>query len=330
MKRRLDDRVLQKADIILTTGSGSISGTIRFMTGTDISHAMLYVEHCSIIDATGDGVHSENTQRKFFDPKHAIHVLRLPEPITDYVATSICNYVRERVGTEYTKWEAARALKGTGVASSPKQFCSRLVAQAYARAGFNIVESPDFCTPGDLLKSKALVEVPDAIVEVTDEEVEAWNNHPDTTKIGRYTLNAVLAAARNINPAIQNLSDVDYLILHNKVHDEAVNEIYHKSGFLDVWKFECEKNPWHYQEALMKYQGSIQPEDVAWHCKKTLGGEGRDDNRFTKNLQVYRYYQPLRPRKTFETLILLYSVLAWLHQRRWDVAEDWLKNNPGY
>ena len=67
MKKRLNEKVLKRGDVILTTSDAKMSKWIRAITVSPISHAMLYVDHCSAIDARGDGVHSANTQRLFFE-----------------------------------------------------------------------------------------------------------------------------------------------------------------------------------------------------------------------------------------------------------------------
>jgi cell wall-associated NlpC family hydrolase len=59
--KRLDDALLYPGDIVLTTTTAAISKAIRMATRSDISHAMVYVENCSVIDATGEGVHARNT-----------------------------------------------------------------------------------------------------------------------------------------------------------------------------------------------------------------------------------------------------------------------------
>ena len=64
--KRLNESVLKLGDIVLTTTTEPISRVIRLATNSDISHAMVYVSDRSIIDVTGEGVHSHNTQRLFF------------------------------------------------------------------------------------------------------------------------------------------------------------------------------------------------------------------------------------------------------------------------
>ena len=75
--KRLNEVVLIPGDIILATTTAAISKTIKIATQSDISHAMVYVENRSVIDATGEGVHARNTQRLFFEDVCSVHALRL-------------------------------------------------------------------------------------------------------------------------------------------------------------------------------------------------------------------------------------------------------------
>ena len=141
--KTLNEEVLVVGDIILTTTNKVDSKAIRKFTKSDISHAMVYVDPCSVMDATGEGVHARNTQRMFFPEDCAIHVLRPKSPLSKRESDIICNFVRSHVGTEYSKREAAATLV-TGLRNwSAKQFCSRLVAQAYATAGRYLVPDPN-------------------------------------------------------------------------------------------------------------------------------------------------------------------------------------------
>lgn len=328
MKKRLNEKVLKRGDVILTTSDAGISKFIRATTISPISHAMLYVDNCSVIDATGDGVHSANTQRLFFEQHNAVLALRLEGGLEPSTAIKICNYVRERIGSEYATWEAGRAWRGLGKKGSPKQFCSRLVAQAYAANGFDLVKNTDFCTPKELLKSEKLVEVADATVDVTDEEYQAWQAHPSGLDLMRQSTNHILNGARKIDKSIQHLSDVDKLVLEHSEHDETIMQLYVESGFLHVWKIDHEINPWHYDAKLMEDLGSRHPDGVRWYCESTLSEGSRTDNRYVKNAKVYQYYQSMRPRKTIAMLMALYQMLAEQHVDRLDIAEDWLNRHP--
>lgn len=327
MKKRLNEKVLRRGDVILTTSDAAISKIIRAATISPISHAMLYVDHCSVIDATEDGVHSANTQRLFFDQHNAVFALRIEGELDPSTAVKICNYVRERIGSEYATWEAGRAWRGLGKKGSPKQFCSRLVAQAYAANGLNLVKNTDFCTPKKLLISAKLIEVADATVDVTDEEYQAWQAHPSGLDLMRKSTNHILNGARKIDRSIQHLSDVDKLVLEHAEHDETIMQLYVESGFLHVWKIDYENNLWHYDTKLMEDVGSQRPDDVRWYCESTLSEGGRTENRYGDNARVYQYYQSMRPRKTIAMLMIFYRMLAEHHVDRLNIAEDWLKRH---
>ncbi|UWQ59327.1 hypothetical protein K3722_04150 [Leisingera caerulea] len=327
MKKRLNDKVLKLGDVILTTSDAKISKVIRATTVSPISHAMLYVDNCSVIDATNDGVHSKNTQRLFFDQHNAVVALRFREGLTPSAAINICNFVRERIGSEYSTLEAARAWQGLGKSCTPKQFCSRLVAQAYAKNGFDLVMNTNFCTPKDLLESTQLIEVEGATVDVTDEEFKAWQQHPSGLDLMQQSTNHILNGARKIDSSIQTLSDVDKLVLEQPEHDEAIKQLYIDSGYLEVWKIDHEINPWHYNTELMEDLGSRQPEDVRRYCEGTLSEGSRTDNRYVQNATTYRYYQSMRPRQTILLLMAFYQMLAENHGKRLDVAEDWLRRH---
>jgi hypothetical protein len=289
---------------------------------------MLYVDHCSVIDATGDGVHSANTQRLFFEQHNAVYALRVQGGLDPALALKICSFVRERIGSEYAIWEAGRAWPGLGKKGSSKQFCSRLVAQAYAANGFNLVKNTNFCTPKKLLKSAMLIEVADATVEVTDHEYEAWQTHPSGLNLMRESTKHILNGARNIDKSIQHLSDFDKLVLEHSEHDETIMELYVESGFLHVWKTDHEINPWHYDARLMEDFGNRHPDGVRWYCESTLSEGSRTDNRYVINAKTYQYYQSMRPRKTIVMLMAFYEMLAEQHALRLDIAENWLKHHP--
>ncbi len=327
MKKRLNDALLKPGDIILTTTSRAHSRVIRKVTKSDISHAMLYVQHCSVIHAFSAGVHSNNTQRILFEPHLAVHVLRLRDMLPDKMARDICEDVRSKVGTEYSTIEAMRAATGQGKSFSSRQFCSRLVAQAYEKFGYSLVENPNYCTPDDLLESAALIEIDNPTVEVSAEESDSWSNHPNTPQLMHETTNRLLFQARKLDPSIQNISDLDEFIVRHPEHDSAVNELYIDSGYLDVWKFEFNKNPWHYDLDAMEEIDPRHCQSVKWYCQSTLDGEPRDQNRFNKNLAGYMHLNREHPRETFDSLIELYGTLADLHAQRFDVAEKWLQKH---
>lgn len=130
--KRLDETVLKVGDVVLTTATAAVSKAIQTATRSDISHAMVYVEDRSVIDATAEGVQARNTQRLFFEDGCAVHVLRQRGGLTGEQSRGIRSFVRSRVGTQYSTREAIRTVLGGAHGWTKKQFCSRLVARPVA------------------------------------------------------------------------------------------------------------------------------------------------------------------------------------------------------
>lgn len=101
-----------RGDIILTTTTAAVSKAIRWGTKSDISHAMICVQHGSVIDATSEEVHARNLQRLFFDDACALHVLRLRAELAPAQLDQICQLVRQAIGSDYSTRETIRTAVG--------------------------------------------------------------------------------------------------------------------------------------------------------------------------------------------------------------------------
>lgn len=321
--KRLNESLLQIGDIILTTTTTKLSKTIRRFTKSDISHAMMYVESHSVIDSTGDGVHARNTQRLFLDDQCAVHVLRPIPGLTEAQSRSIVTYVRGRIGTEYSKTEAARSVLGGSKTSSRKQFCSRLVAQAYASAGINLVSDPNYCSPEDLKQSARLVTVPDATVEITDRSVEELNNILDTSQLMHEVTSALLKGARAKNPDIQDVNDIDHHLMATPSDDDYFTELYKQSGYLTLWALERDKSGWHYDLSAMESARGPEQEKLEY-CRSLIHDGEEGLLRFEVNRAGYSILADEFPLETFRLLKALYEKLVELHKTRRHVAAQWL------
>ena len=140
--------LIQPGDVVLTTTPEPMSQTICRFTGADISHAMICVDRSSVIDSTGDGVHARNLGRIILEPGCAGHVLRPVMPLSTDQLRAVISFARAAVGTRYTKTGAAKSVLA-GFIAGRRQFCSRLVAQAYRDAGVNRA-CKNFCVNGHL------------------------------------------------------------------------------------------------------------------------------------------------------------------------------------
>ena len=122
---------------------------------------MIYMD-LTMIHAVPSGVFSKNPQREIFTFKNDVKVLRLKNSIDKQKYKDICTFARSLVGSIFSKREIIEALKTnnpTKKAKTKKQFCSRLVAQAYNSVGINIVDNPDYCSPQNIYESASLQEV---------------------------------------------------------------------------------------------------------------------------------------------------------------------------
>lgn len=323
--KRLDPSLLRPGDIILTTTRQPTSKAIRIVTSSNISHAMIYVESHSVIDATAEGVQARNTQRLFLDDDCAVYGLRLNRVLTNVELKGIQDYVRSIVGTQYSLWEAVQAPLGRRNSASRRQFCSRLVAQAYAYADIKLVPDPNYCTPEDLRKSPLMHDLGEVTVAVSDEDVARWAMATDLPQMTRDATNAVLSGARQRDPSIQDFRDLDRHLVDCPEDDGFIYQLYRESGYLDLWRVECERNPWQYDLRLM-HQFHSGGGDVAEYCRLTAHEE-MVGHRFMINHVGYVIYAANTGLRTFAVLEHLYEILASLHQQRVGVARKWLQAN---
>lgn len=319
---RLNEKALRPGDIILVTQSSTISASIRLMTWSDISHAMVYVEDRSVIDATFAGVQASNTQRVWFEADRPVHVLRLKRSPTADQLQAIILDLRAKIGTRYSVPQVLATLVPAKISAGRRQFCSRLVAQAFASAGIKLVAKPDSCTPGRLKRSALLEPVPNATVSVLEGEMDFFETIPDLPEIMRNTTNAFLAGVRAIAPEVEDFQDVADLAARHPEHDAAICAAIERSGYLKVWRIEQEKNPWQYDLRLMigEPQGGI-----ADYCWDVLRNETQEPNRYIRNHGIYDSYARQFPRRYFRIMADLHQHLATLHATRVDVAQRWLE-----
>lgn len=319
--KRLNASALQRGDIILSTSPALVSKVARTGTKGDISHAMIYVQHSSVIDATNDGVHARNTQRLFFDEKFAVHVWRLKSDLPPEQAQAICLFVRQRIGSEYSIKEAIRSATGGSNQWTRKQFCSRLVAQAYAAAGIKLVRDPNYCSPADLARSSLLAAVEGATETVTEEEAARWAAHVDATQAMRDATNYVLQGVRQKSKNIQTFEDVFAHLVKHPEDDDYVLDLLFKSGYLTVWQIDMQKSAWQYDDGLIATLPHAVCEE---YCRNTLKDEETGPNRYIVNRgQLLALSRQFRL-SSFHHLFELSELLASLHQQRVSVAGRWL------
>jgi len=328
--KRLDADLLKIGDVILTTTTAKVSKAVRFGTGSDISHAMVYVADHSVIDATGDGVQARNTQRLLFEDDGPVHVLRSRQTPSESQLREICTFVRGRIGTEYSTKEAVRTVLGGGRGWTKKQFCSRLVAQAYASAGLALVGDPNYCSPEDLKNSPQLIEVEGVTVSITDQEAARWEALADMPQMMMDATNLVLAGARKISRDIQSFDDLDRYLIQHPGDDEYLCGLLEQSGYLTLWQVEKEQNPWQYDIGLLNAFSAVDP-GVDHYCRSVLAAEENGPNRYIVNRGGYAQLAKQFGLRYFHLKLDLYDILTNLHHIRVQTATAWLEERhfPG-
>ncbi|OBR53110.1 YiiX/YebB-like N1pC/P60 family cysteine hydrolase [Paraburkholderia tropica] len=326
--KKINVNKLRKGDIILTTSTKFPSAVIRAATFSDISHAMLYVANSSVIDSTGEGVQARNIDKMRYEDSCAIHVYRpivqLPEKTIDLVI----GYVRSETGAPYTTSEAGMSAIWSLGRGGKNQFCSRLVARAYASVGLELSKNPAFTTPGGLQRSSKLREIEDAVIMLSADDLDAERALEDTTVGMREVTNKLTEALRNITRSIRTLSDVYPFLKENPQYDTQFAEAYVASGYLTYWQVEVNRHPWRYDVfALVKmYHGSANKEEILDECREALRHDEEGDFRHWKvNEKALSDMVDKMPLETFKLELALYRQLCMNHKRRIDSARLLLK-----
>ena len=309
--KKINIEALQRGDIILTTSTEKESSIIKAATFSDISHAMLCVSRVSVMDSTGEGVQARNVQKLFYPDSCAIYILRPKVTLPESALTEVINYIRQVVGTPYALDEAMVAIAKTGKGSS-KQFCSRLVARAFAAAGVNIVKNPDFCTPADLKRSKLLVHIENPSVSAEDGEVESMQEHGDQTIKMRAITNSLLEKAKATISKIENINDLIKAAIEFPEHDEALATALQNSGYLDLWQEELKIYPWRYDPVKIAqfYHSLPDKTSIMEYCHQTLlDEESGTFNHWKISLETISNLKDQYKRKTLELMNDLYMKL---------------------
>lgn len=316
---------LQPGDIILTASKSATGKLVRLASKGDVSHAMICVQHGSIIDSTSEGVQARNLQREFFSDDEQVSAFRLREALPPLEIQKVVDFARSEIGTRYSKIEAARSVAPIGKPRGRRQFCSRLVARAYASVGIRLVADQDYCTPEELRKSGLLQELDDISVPVSAEEVAAMSKRSNPLQLMREAQNEILAFVRSLDPEVENFTDVDRVVRDHPEWDAAIADAYRKSGYLDLWGHELSAHPYRYDLALMEEVAELRLlADMRAYCVGTIREYYSGGVRFSANLAHYEASQQESPRETVGLLIDLYQTLVRDHERRVETARQWL------
>ena len=326
--KRLCNSALREADVILSTTPQKPSKVIRLATRSDISHAMVCAGPYSVIEATRAGVHSRNTQRLFFHASGPLYLLRLRATPASAQLSAISDFVRARVGTRYTIPEAVQAGAGVKVTLSRKQFCSRLVAQAFSSAGIQLVSDPDYCSPEDL-KNSPLLEAIDRATESVD--LGLFQNVENTLDVPAYMAsitNKALVRIRKLEPSIEDINDTIRFLRRHPEYDLRVHAAMKDTGFLDACRVEIGAKTWQYDlGAFRANQQSI--EDKRRYCVELIASEMSFARQYVVSLANLLEYFEENNLETFRALADIYEELISMLRLRVLIANHWLSEDKG-
>lgn len=317
----LDDSKLEIGDVILTTTSQKLSKIIKTFTHSDYSHAMIYVGGCSCIDSTGNGVQAHNTQRMLFSASEFCKVLRFKESLTNKQLDEIIYFVRSKIGTDYSVPEAIKAgMKTNSNNKEPnKQFCSRLVAQAYKSGGIELVNNCDYSSPEDLNSSDKLYEIINVLKLATEAEIKFATEENTPLKIQEQVHNFIFQKTRKITRLdIQTFEQLNSMLIKFPVFDEPILEVLKESEYLKLWEIDLKSNPWNYDYECFKRCIPNENERKKIGEKRAISEENiltRFKTTLSTLLDAYRH-QPL---KSIAIQIVLYKQLIELSKQRMDV-----------
>jgi hypothetical protein len=327
-RKRINVNLLQKGDIILTTSNELQSCVIKKFTNSDISHAMVCVSRSSVMDSTGNGVHARNPEKIFYPNNCSIHILRPKNIISNYKLDQAINYIRDNTGVSYSLSEAISSIFKIGNGSE-KQFCSRLVARAYAYIGINLVENPNYCTPEDLKKSALLKFIEPSFVVVDEDEKKQMENLNDTSLLMISATEELLEKIRKIPLRVSSINDIYQVAINHPWHDPRIAEALIESGYLYVFDIELENYSWRYsQDLIVNYYYYLLPNPDALldYCHNTIiDHKSGTFNHWKRNLIELKRLNTIYPRKTFDLFINLYSKLNRFQDKRVEAAKYIIK-----
>ncbi|MBQ4851047.1 YiiX/YebB-like N1pC/P60 family cysteine hydrolase [Pseudoalteromonas sp. MMG012] len=272
-------------DIILTGNDEKLSRVIKKYTKGGFSHAILYVGHGSYIHSDRDGVHSNNIQRLLFESKDNVSVFRA---IDNSIVPAVCQYARSQVGKEYSIPSAVNAqFKAPIEVASNRQFCSKLVAQAYEYAGLKLVKVSERCTPKEIEESPSLKRLDDIVREANDAEIDFANSESPLDKQTRVT-NDILENARKIfDRDIQTLSELTAALFINPEHDSKISKLMLLSGYFSLWDEDLARNSWRY-EYLSFMELPISKQEKVDLARREIESSKEMVSRFGSMLEHYK------------------------------------------
>lgn len=314
--------MLMPGDVVLSRVPTLLSKGIRFAARAEYSHAMLYVGYGSIIHADGAGVHAQNVQRELVRRKDDFRVLRLQEEDPEASGRAI-EFARASVGTEYSRIGAIGSVYRSARrrARTNRQFCSKLVAEAYNYAGIKLVPDPSFCSPAALAgATKFLRKVPGCVRQATEAEVSAAKSNSMLVRQQEAT-NQIMSVARSLTGRdVQTIEQLFAALEDFPDADSKICAAVVESGYLYLWHFDLTANPWRYDlDAFRRI--STEPTKKLEVAKFERESSVAEKQRFVQFLIALQSWSPESQSQVRERFIELYQQLIALSSQKIAVAD---------
>jgi hypothetical protein len=311
--------ILKEGDIILTGDDEKLSRFIKKYTKGSFSHAILYVGHGSYIHSDRDGVHSGNIQRLVFESSGNVRILRLDNKEK---AKEACSFARLQVGKGYSiKGAINSKIKSKISVGDNRQYCSKLVAQAYNFVGIQLVDNPELCIPKEIEDCTKLTIVNEAIRVASDAEIE-FAHSPSPLETQANITNHILENARKIiGKDIQTLTDLSHCIFQKPKFDQQISRLIKDSGYLTLWDGEKDNNPWRYDYSLFM-DLPIQRAEKLKLAERELKSSSDMIERFSQMLSFYIDSHRKTPLEYTTLHIMLYQKLCEAMTQNNNVAKQ--------
>lgn len=236
----LDYEKLQTGDIILQSGKSITSYAIRCFTLSRFSHAMIMLTDRAIIHANNDvNVYINDLRFLLVDKKTDLEVLRIDTNLSKKEKQDIEEFLRSKVGTKYSTNEAFKVspiFYKTRNIENKKQFCSRLVSQAYNHIGYKIVKNTDFNSPKNIKNTilEELNDISNMVREATEKEINfARNSSNIVDEQGKSLKEFIDEVGKLFKKDFNNEYDIIEFIINNNSADKPISEFLKENKYFN-------------------------------------------------------------------------------------------------
>lgn len=201
-----DQNSLRPGDVVLEHGHSKFSPIIMWADHGDYSHALLWLGGGDFLEAVGTGVRPVGWLRTLVrDPEEWI-VLRHPVPTAGIAAARASRAMAHK---KYDLWGALNSPYAFARLDPTRLFCSQLVAAAYEKAGFPLVEGKAACqiTPNTLLRASSLQPVlPTPLMPLPEQYADAAADLHDRDRAYKGTpMSAEMAISQQVFRLVRRL-----------------------------------------------------------------------------------------------------------------------------